>query len=84
MTYRLIISPLSLFLAAVVAGQCLCTNSSCAYKDTAVPVAKNGTNGTTSSTGAASGNKPSAASTMTPVYGVLIASVVVGLTGLLL
>jgi hypothetical protein len=68
----------------LVAGQCLCTNSTCAYKDTAVPTANNKTNGTSGNGSSTDGKPNSAANAMVPVYGVLITSIVAGLTGLLL
>ncbi|CAO3576118.1 unnamed protein product [Absidia cylindrospora] len=67
-----------------VVGQCLCTDSSCAYKDTAVPSSKNSTNGTSASGSPSDSKTGSAANAMTPIYGILVTSVSAGLTGLLL
>ncbi|ORZ08349.1 hypothetical protein BCR42DRAFT_455530 [Absidia repens] len=68
-----------------VAGQCLCTESSCAYKDTAVPTTNNGTNGTNGNGSSSPDGKPSSgANTMTPIYGIILSSVAAGLAGLLL
>ncbi|SAL97630.1 hypothetical protein [Absidia glauca] len=56
----------------------------CTLPNTGKEICNGLENITISADGVASGNKPSAASTMTPVYGILVASVVAGLTGLLL
>jgi hypothetical protein len=56
-----------------VAGQCLCTSSSCAYQDTAVPKQQNGTNGTAN--GASSGSATSSGKASGASPGPVVASV---------
>ena len=52
----------------LVAGQCLCTQESCAYKDTSVPL--NGKDGKDGSNGGKDGD--SAAMTLSPAVSIVV------------
>ncbi|CAO3632038.1 unnamed protein product [Cunninghamella blakesleeana] len=68
-----------------VAGSCLCTSQSCAYKDTAIPTNNTNGNNNSSSNGSQNGGKSgNAGNSLTPIYGTVAAFVVAGLTTLYL
>ncbi|KAH8553333.1 hypothetical protein BGW37DRAFT_549138 [Umbelopsis sp. PMI_123] len=66
-----------------VAGQCLCTTSSCAYQDTAEPNKQNGTNGTTNGSGSANGSGKSSSASSGPIAATALSMVAALLTSLI-